>query len=758
MSIHPGFPVLLRSLRLTALPAAALAIIAAMPASSPGAIWKFEPGAVRGERFPAGSPVFTLDRAALAATLAPAPEERTGRSAIELSLPMPDGTWETFTVYRSVVLHPRLAAKYPEIRTYRGLGRNTRWRARFELSPKGFEASIWTPKGRVQIEPAPGDDRYAVAYLDDLVLAPEERVPPTCDVEGDPAVIEEIEERTNEFLARGGVSNGDMLYTYEVAIAATGEYTAQHGGTVSGALAQQAETVNRLNEIMGVEWSVNLVIHPDNDLIIYTNAATDPYSNGNTNAMLDENQENLDLVLGLNNFDYGHVFGTGPGGVAALSSVCANPSKARGVSTLFSTGGENFALLVAHEMGHQFSCHHSFNGTAGNCGPNRTGSAAYEPGSGSTIMSYAGTCGSQNLQNQSDAYYHVHSFGQAVSNVTGGTASTCATVTPNGNTPPVAIAETVGFWVPLDTPWVMNGSGSDADGDSLTYCWEEYDLGPAGDPNNPSGNAPIFRSFLPKDVTERYLPRFLRVLNGTQQIGEILPTYGRSVRFRLVVRDGLGGVNWDQGFIGVDDTAGPFRVTSQATATNWTGGSQELVTWNVANTTNADVNCQTVNILMSEGGFEFPHVLASNTPNDGSELITVPSLQASGARVMVQAADNLFYEINEGDIEVSGATDAEITSPAVAALDLRPARPNPFAARTSVEYSVPAAGHASLRVYDAGGRLVSVLFDEDVSAGSHRAEWDGTGRSGAPVASGIYFFRLETERGRTGMQKVHLIR
>jgi hypothetical protein len=474
--------------------------------------------------------------------------------------------------------------------------------------------------------------------------------------------------------------------------------------------------------------------------------------------MIDENHLNLNTVLGNPNYDFGHVFGVGGGGLASLNAVCVTNNKGRGVSTLFNTGGEGFALLVAHEMGHQFGCHHSFNGDAGNCGPNRTASAAYEPGSGSTIMSYAGTCGNQNLQGEKDDYYHTHSYGQAVSRITGGSALPCAVVTATGNTPPSVSNLTVGHWVPLDTPWLMDGTGSDADGDDVTYCWEQYDLGPAGHPNSPSDNAPIFRTFLPKTTSERFFPRLSRTLNGNQTIGEILPTYGRTLRLRLTVRDGRGGVNWDQGFIGVDDTAGPFRVTSQAGATNWTIGANETITWNVANTTNAIVDCQTVNILMSEGGFTFPHVLALGTPNDGSEQITVPAVLATGARVMVQAADNVFFEVNEGSIDISGATDVAIGGPVAANLALEPASPNPFRARTSVAFSVPVAGRASLRVYDPAGRLVSVVSDEPVGEGRHVVEWDGMGRSGTPVASGVYFLRLETAAGQTGMQKVSVIR
>ena len=304
----------------------------------------------------------------------------------------------------------------------------------------------------------------------------------------------------------------------------------------------------------------------------------------------------------------------------------------------------------------------------------------------------------------------------------------------------------------------MDGSGTDVDGDSLTYCWEEYDLGPAGHPDSPVDNAPIFRSRKPKTEDYRYFPKLNRVLNNTHGIGELLPTYQRRVRLRLTVRDGLGGVHWDQGRVWPDSSAGPFRVTSQPTAVTWGGGTQQTITWDVANTDNAIINCQTVNILLSEGSTEFPHVLATGTPNDGSEMITVPFVALVDEHVMVQAADNIFFDTNDGDITVTFTTDVTVPISTVAGLDLEPARPNPFAGTTSIAYSIPTRGHASMRVYDTAGRLVRVLLDETVSAGRHTAEWDGMGRRGSPVGSGVYFVRLETAQGSTDMRKVHVLR
>jgi hypothetical protein len=116
----------------------------------------------------------------------------------------------------------------------------------------------------------------------------------------------------------------------------------------------------------------------------------------------------------------------------------------------------------------------------------------------------------------------------------------------------------------------------------------------------------------------------------------------------------------------------------------------------------------------------------------------------------------VFFEVNEADITIDLTTDVAL--PAAPALRfLEPARPNPFASSTAIAFTLPHDGRASLRVYDAAGRLVRVLFDEKVTDGRHATEWDGRGGDGERVGSGIYFVRLESE-GRRDTQKVHLLR
>jgi len=399
-------------------------------------------------------------------------------------------------------------------------------------------------------------------------------------------------------------------------------------------------------------------------------------------------------------------------------------------------------------MGHQFGGHHTFNGSGGACGSAGQwyGPTAYEPGSGSTIMAYAGICSPQDLQLHSDPYFHFGSIQEIVAYTTVGYGNSCAAVTTTGVVVPVVQAGTGGFTIPRSTPFVLTASATAAG--TPTYCWEEADVGPQGHPNFPSGNAPIFRSFNPTTGAQRSFPRLSDILNNTQTIGEIMPSYARNLSFRVTVRDvqpaGVG-VESAALSLSVTDAAGPFAVTyPNTTGLQFPGGSALTVTWSVANTNAPPVNSQSVNIRLStNNGVDFATTLAAGTLNDGSESVVLPNTSALLARIKVEAADHVFFDIgNSFRITATTGLDETVTAVVGPRLVLAENRPNPFHPETHITFALPGPGPVTLTVYDLTGRVVQTLLAGFRPAGRHETLWDGTDERGVPVASGIYLYEL----------------
>ena len=688
----------------------------------------------------------SADLDALRAQLAAVPHENVVEfdQAAVIELPLPDGGMERFAILATDLLAPELGAQYPEIRTFTGRGLDDPTATvRLDITPVGFHGFILSPRGTIYIDPFQrGDDRhYQSYYKRDNVLT--RRNQPGCTVIDEDGMGEEIRRLIG---AGGGDRSGTQLRTYRAAVATTGEYTTYHGGTVAAGLAAVTTSMNRVTGVYEHEVSVRMQLIANNSLIIYTNAGTDPYTNNNGSTMLGQNQANLDAVIGTANYDIGHVFSTGGGGIAGLGVVCRAGNKARGVTGLPSPVGDNFDIdYVAHEIGHQYGGNHSFNGSAGSCaGGNRNPATAYEPGSGSTIMAYAGICPPQNLQAHSDDYFHWKNIDEIVTYTTTGLGNGCPAVTATGVIEPIVEAGTGGFAIPLNTPFALTATATTTG--AATYCWEESDLGAAGHPDTPVGNAPIFRSFDPVTDPTRTFPKLANLLNNTHTIGELLPTYTRSLNFKCVVRDfQAGGVGVKNDAIAFSVAAsGPFLVTNPNTVLTWNGGSQYTVTWDVAGTTAAPVSCNTVNIRLSiDGGNTWPYLLASGTANDGSELVVAPNIATNIARVKVEAADNIFFDISNANFMIDDATGV-----ADAPFGLRPQllanRPNPFGGETTLSFVMPASGRAELSVYDLSGRRVRTLVTGEVGSGNIQVTWDGTDAAGRPLSAGVYFYRLDT--------------
>ncbi len=617
----------------------------------------------------------TLDQRQLTAVLDNVPTEsevsvRDAQSIIEL--PMPDGSYARFQFVESPVMAPELAARYPEIRTFHGQGIDDPHAVvRFDSTPAGFHAQILSPNGAVYIDPLNRGDtsNYASYYKRDFVrpdTMPKCQVFPNLD--GEPA-------GGSADGSRGADRAAETLRTYRLACAATGEYTQFHGGTVSSGLAAVVTAINRVTGVYETEVQVRLELVANNDLLIYTSSGSDPYSNNDGISMLSQNQSNVNSVIGTSNYDVGHVFSTGGGGVASLGVICSS-SKARGVTGQSSPIGDPFYIdYVAHEMGHQFGANHTFNGVVGNCsGGNRNGSTAYEPGSGSTIMAYAGICGSDDLQPHSDPYFHHESIREIRNHITNGSGNNCPVTSATGNNDPSVNAGS-NYTIPASTPFELTASGSDPDLDPITYCWEERDLGSAqavGASDN--GSSPLFRSFNPTSSPTRTFPRISELVNNATVTGEQLPTTNRTMNFRCTARDnqaGGGGVDSDDMAVTVTTSAGPFQVTAPNGGEVWSGVA--TVTWSVAGTDSAPVAAANVDILLStDGGFTYPIVLASGTLNDGVEQVVVPNAPTSTARVKIKGSDNVFFDISNADFTVDEPGALAITFPSGVPTEVAP--------------------------------------------------------------------------------------
>lgn len=592
-------------------------------------------------------------------------------SPVVIALPMPDGSWETFRVVESPVMMPGLAARYPSIKSFKGYGLSSKGAsARFDLSPKGFHAIMKTPKGEVYIDPyASEQTSYYLSYFTRDVLIDEDMLPALrCGYDpGDhghsPIEGLDLDEETEYFHLE---KNDDQLSirTYRLALACTGEYGATHGGTVEAALASMNTAVNRLNQIFEAETAVRMVLIENNDELVFTDGATDPFDNANMGgSLLNQIQGYLNQNIGVNNYDLGHIFTNAcsdVGGVAG-GTICGQ-NKGRGVTCHYLSSVTAIVnRVMSHEIGHQFSAGHTWN----NCPPTLEdnpgqfhSNSAMEPGSGSTIMSYAGSCGDQNIVNNNDLYYNIASLEEFIGFSRVGNGSTCGElVFTDNHFPELSLDYQNGFHIPIGTPFQLTAHATDVDDDALTYCWEQHDTGPISDLGNPFGTAPIFRSLPPTSNPTRVFPSLTTIINNQTDVKEFLPTYTRDLNFTCTVRDNnpMASANvWKEVKFKATETAGPFLVTHpNVDSIKWEAGSYTEVTWDVANTTNSLVNCQVVNIKLStDGGFTYPYTLIENTPNDGSEFVTVPNITSTKARIRVEAADNIFFDISNSDFEI----------------------------------------------------------------------------------------------------------
>ena len=619
--------------------------------------------------------IFELDLPTMKKMLGTSPKRDNfnATSNLIITLPNGEGKLENFKVYENSVMAPELAAKYPEIKSYMAVGiDNPNARAYFSYSPLGFKSmTLYPDQSAVFIEPVSDDlITYSVYKKSDKKKAFQKF---ECNVIDE--AVNMVQPNNNTTHLRG--ADDGKLRTFRLALSATGEFTAYFGGTKAATLAAMNNSMTRINGVFEKDFGVRLILIANNDALIYTNPTTDPYSDyANKANWKTENQTILTSTIGEANYDIGHLLGAGTvnsGDAGARGSIGVDNSKGRAYTCANSSNhqGDTFDInYLAHEIGHQLGANHTFTHT------NEGTIAQLEPGSGSTIMGYAGVT-IKDIQQYADAYFHSISIQQVTDIIK---TKTCATIILTGNAVPVANAG-IDFTIPKGTPFMLNGTATDANStDALTYSWEQIDLGNATTtvPSSTATTGSLFRSYNPSTSSTRYFPKMNTILaglsstQGSRIISETLPGVARTLNFRLTVRDnriGGGANNSDDMIVTVDGVAGPFTVDSQNAAISYPAGSTQTINWTVAGTNANGVNCANVDILLStDGGQTFSTILLAGTPNDGSQNIVIPNIPGTTNRIMVKGSNHIFFDVNNSNFTITSSVVADTTAPTTSTL------------------------------------------------------------------------------------------
>lgn len=596
--------------------------------------------------------LFSVNFSQLRTQLMNAPLDTSGEvSNVIVSFPDYTGKVSDYVIYEAPIMEKALADKYPDIKSYVGKGVEDKTSTiRFSTTVFGLHLMMTSGEvGTYYIDTYTKDLNNYIVYSRGDIRSDRTF---SCLVEDSP------EELTNDINVPAQKANDGKFRQYRLAMACTIEYAAYHVNASPQTETTDAEkkatvlaamnvTMTRVNGIYEKDMSLRMNLVANNDLVIFIN--TDSFSNSNANSLINESQTVIDANIGLANYDIGHTVSTGGGGLAQLNSPCTS-SKARGITGSPAPVGDPYDVdYVAHEMGHQFGGPHTFSGTGGSCNGNGSAADAVEPASGTTIMAYAGIC-SPNVQSNSDPYFHAVSIAKMNTFMTG--TGNCASQTNNNNNPPVISALT-NYSIPIGTAFVLTGSATDVNvGAALTYCWEQTNAASGIDsPTATQTSGPIYRSFNPTSSPKRYFPRFSDVLNGNlTPAWEVTPNVGRTLNFALTVRDNQTPTGGQTARANMTVTtvaaAGPFVVTSPASGTGWATNSSQTITWNVAGTNANGINTSNVNILVStDNGANFSTLLA-NTPNDGTQVVTMPSSGGVNCRILIEAVGNVYYAVS----------------------------------------------------------------------------------------------------------------
>ena len=609
-----------------------------------------------------------------------------------ISLPNSDGQIEQFEIIEASNFEPALQARFPEIRAFSGKGiTDTYATLKLSISPQGIQTVVFrTEKENEFIEPYSADHTVYSVFKKQPKASPWKCSTP------EQQLSTNISNQLPNVAAR---STGDAK-TLRLAQSVTAEYSNYFGATsasqVSLVLAAVNATLTRCNGVYEKDLAIHLNLIAATTNVFYYNSSTDPYSPAGTGAggtWNGELQSTLTSVIGAANYDIGHLFGASGGGgnAGCIGCICVNNQKGSGFTSPADAipQGDNFDIdYVVHEVGHQLGGNHTFSMSNEGTGVN------VEPGSGITIMGYAGIT-SQDLAPHSIDIYHAATIAQIQANLTSKTCPITTVISGNNATPVVGAGSN--YTIPISTPFALTGSATDANvGDVLTYCWEQNDnassaqTGASSVASATKASGPNWTSFAPVTSPTRYFPKMATILAGGLVAGpltggdagantEALSSVSRTLHFRLTVRDNvpysstapvtIGQTNFADMTVTVTNSSGPFSVTAPNTAVSWAGNSSQTITWNVAGTTAAPVSCANVKISIStDGGATFSTLVAS-TANDGSEAVTIPNTPTTTARVKIEAVGNIFFDISNTNFTITSgsgcASPAGLTASAI---------------------------------------------------------------------------------------------
>lgn len=626
--------------------------------------------------------LFQLNEIGMKNTLSKIDDKAVSEGSVVISIPNANGVLEKFTVHESSNFAPELQTKYPEIRSYKGIGITDKTATvYFSNSPRGIQTMIVR---------ADKDSEFIESYSNTKSIyklitsknRSENNSSIACSTK-DMELNTLLQNKVNKVKA-----SDKVFRTFRLALSCNAEYTNYFGGTLAGALAGMNASMTRINGVLGKDLAVKFEIIANNDLLIYLDPLTDPYSDASIGTEDDpvtggrywnsEIQKNLTATIGNAGYDVGHLLSStiGTNGIAGsaggIGYICTNPTPQRplGKGCAWSAASRNLPEgpdfdidLVAHEMGHQLGGNHTFSYAVEGRGAN------IEPGSGSTIMAYAGSQGFLDIQAHSDDYFSVNTIQQIQALLA---SKTCSTNISISNDPPIINAGS-DYTIPKGTAFILKGIGSDPNGDIVSYTWEQNDNAVTETGANSicfptKVDGPLFRSFKPSNSLIRYMPAQKDVLSNILTTKwESVSNIERTLNFFLTGRDnaaiGTSQTNSDDMNVRVNGSVGPFTVTSQNTEDiGWSPGSSQAITWNV-NGAETLAGAAYVNIKLSiDGGQTFPIFLATNTPNDGTENIISPNIAATNCRLIIEPTNNIFYAVNSKVFAVGYSVTSECNS------------------------------------------------------------------------------------------------